>query len=235
MGHPQDATELKTDNTTADGIANKTVLQKYPRLWTCAIIGSKTASSKENSTSAGPPVTQTWVTTLQSTTPRPITSESTRSISTATLSQWYAITQSTLCCEGVLIFALSPRLPTYPYPVWAPIHAIVQGYLCRWLYLHYCPPHSSTGQSYTCNMAISKSRNTATPHYSALRVSAMLDGQLQKTVTSYCSAVRTHAMSDGHTLTPHYSSGRTRTPSGSLMYHRLFPRSDLSYYNCNTH
>jgi hypothetical protein len=28
MGHPQDATELKTDNTTADGIANKTVLQK---------------------------------------------------------------------------------------------------------------------------------------------------------------------------------------------------------------
>jgi hypothetical protein len=28
MGHPQDATELKTDNTTADGIANKTDLQK---------------------------------------------------------------------------------------------------------------------------------------------------------------------------------------------------------------
>jgi hypothetical protein len=28
MGHPQDATELKTDNTTADGIANKTVLPK---------------------------------------------------------------------------------------------------------------------------------------------------------------------------------------------------------------
>jgi hypothetical protein len=28
MGHPQDATELKTDNTTADGIANKTFLQK---------------------------------------------------------------------------------------------------------------------------------------------------------------------------------------------------------------
>jgi hypothetical protein len=27
MGHPQDATELKTDNTTDDGIANKTVLQ----------------------------------------------------------------------------------------------------------------------------------------------------------------------------------------------------------------
>jgi hypothetical protein len=28
MGHPQDATELKTYNTTSDGIANKTVLQK---------------------------------------------------------------------------------------------------------------------------------------------------------------------------------------------------------------
>jgi hypothetical protein len=28
MGHPQDATELKTDNTTYDGIANKTVQQK---------------------------------------------------------------------------------------------------------------------------------------------------------------------------------------------------------------
>jgi hypothetical protein len=28
MGHPQDATELKTDNTAADGIANKTVVQK---------------------------------------------------------------------------------------------------------------------------------------------------------------------------------------------------------------
>jgi hypothetical protein len=28
MGHPQDDTELKTDNTTADRIANKNVLQK---------------------------------------------------------------------------------------------------------------------------------------------------------------------------------------------------------------
>jgi aryl-phospho-beta-D-glucosidase BglC (GH1 family) len=28
MGHPQDATELKTDNTAADGTAKKTVLQK---------------------------------------------------------------------------------------------------------------------------------------------------------------------------------------------------------------
>jgi hypothetical protein len=28
MGHNQDATELKTDNTTADGIINNTVQQK---------------------------------------------------------------------------------------------------------------------------------------------------------------------------------------------------------------
>jgi hypothetical protein len=86
-GHPQDATELKTDNTKADGIANKRFSKKYPRLWTCATTGSKTASSKDNSTSAWPPVTQTWMTTLQSTTPRPITSDSASLISTATLSQ----------------------------------------------------------------------------------------------------------------------------------------------------
>jgi hypothetical protein len=97
------------------------------------------------------------------------------------------------------------------------------------------PPYSSTGQSNTCSTAISKTRNTATPHYSALRISAMLDSQLQNTATSHCSAVRTHVTSDGHTITPHYGAGRTRTPSGSLMYHRLFPRSGLSYYNCNTH
>jgi hypothetical protein len=53
-GHPQDATELKTDNTTADGIANKTVFKNSQKLWICAITGSKTASSKDNSASAGP-------------------------------------------------------------------------------------------------------------------------------------------------------------------------------------
>jgi hypothetical protein len=31
MGHPQDATELKTDNTTAHGIANKKILQKWSK------------------------------------------------------------------------------------------------------------------------------------------------------------------------------------------------------------
>jgi hypothetical protein len=140
MRHPQDAVELKTDNTTADGIANKKVLQKCPRLWTCATTGSTIASSRDNLTSSGPQVKQTWVTTLRSTIPHPITSKSTPSIYKATTSQWSTITQSTLCCEGVLIFALSPRLPIYPYPVWAPIHAIIQGYPCEWLCQHYDPP-----------------------------------------------------------------------------------------------
>jgi hypothetical protein len=57
MGHPQDDTAPKTDNTTADQITNKTVFQKGPRLWTCATNGYNTASSKDNLTSAGPQVT----------------------------------------------------------------------------------------------------------------------------------------------------------------------------------
>jgi hypothetical protein len=32
MEHPQDATELKTENTTADEIANKTVLQRWSKV-----------------------------------------------------------------------------------------------------------------------------------------------------------------------------------------------------------
>jgi hypothetical protein len=62
---------------------------------------------------------------------RLITSNSVRFVFTAKLTPWSATTPSTLCCEGVLIFALPPRLTTYTYPVWAPIHAIIQGYLCR--------------------------------------------------------------------------------------------------------
>jgi hypothetical protein len=70
-----------------------------------------------------------------------------------------------------------------------------------------------------------KSCIAATPRYSALRVSTMSDSQIQKTVTSRCSVVRTHATPDGHIPTPHYDAGNTRIPMGSLMYHRLFPRS----------
>jgi hypothetical protein len=97
------------------------------------------------------------------------------------------------------------------------------------------PIFSSTVQSYTGSTAILKSRMAATPRYSTLRVSTMSDSQIQKTVTSRCSAVRTHAIPDGHTPTPHYDTGHTRTPLGSLMYHHLLPRSCLSHYSNNTH
>jgi hypothetical protein len=63
------------------------------------------------------------------------------------------------------------------------------------------PPHPSTDQSYTCNTAISKIRNTATPHYSAVRVNTMSDSQLQNTATShYCSA-HMHDIRQAHTNT----------------------------------
>jgi hypothetical protein len=107
---------------------------------------SKTVLNKDNATSAGPPETHTWVTTLQSTTPRLVTSDSDRFISTAKLPPWSATTPITLCCEGVLIFAPLPRLPRHTYPVWAPIHAIIQGYLCRQSYLHYGPPFPAQGK-----------------------------------------------------------------------------------------
>jgi hypothetical protein len=34
MGHKQDATELKTNTTTADGIINNTVQKNPPKQWT---------------------------------------------------------------------------------------------------------------------------------------------------------------------------------------------------------
>jgi hypothetical protein len=37
-------------------------------------------------------------------------------------------------------------------------------------------------------------RNTATPHYSAVRISMTLDSQLQNTATSHYSAVRTRTV-----------------------------------------
>jgi hypothetical protein len=66
------------------------------------------------------------------------------------------------------------------------------------------PPYPSTGQSYTDNAAISKIRNTATPHYSAVRVRTTSDSQLQNTPTPHYSAVRIRTMSGSHTPTPHY-------------------------------
>jgi hypothetical protein len=43
MGHPQDAKDLKTDNTTADGIEKKLCNKKDPTTWICATTGSQTA------------------------------------------------------------------------------------------------------------------------------------------------------------------------------------------------
>jgi hypothetical protein len=97
------------------------------------------------------------------------------------------------------------------------------------------PPFSSTGQGNAGSTAMLKCHSAATPRYSALRVNTMSDSQTQKAVTSRCSVVRTHATPDGHTPTPGYDAGHTRTPVGSLMYHRLFPRSCISRSSNNTH
>jgi hypothetical protein len=42
MGHKQDATEVKTDNTTADGIINNAVQQKRSKSMDMVFTGSKT-------------------------------------------------------------------------------------------------------------------------------------------------------------------------------------------------
>jgi hypothetical protein len=97
------------------------------------------------------------------------------------------------------------------------------------------PPFSSTGQGNAGSTAMLKGHRSSTPRYSALRVNTMSDSQTQKAVTSRCSVVRTHATPDGHTPTPGYDAGHTRTPMGSLVYHRLFPRSCLSRSSNNTH
>jgi hypothetical protein len=65
----------------------------------------------------------------------------------------------------LLIFALSPRLPTYPYPVWAPHPRDYTGVPMQMVVPTQRPPYSITGQSYTYNTAISKNRDTETPHY----------------------------------------------------------------------
>jgi hypothetical protein len=144
---------------------------------------------------------------LQSNILRLITSNSTCFISTSKLTPWSFTTPSTLCCEGVLIFALPPRLTTYPYPVCPPIHASIQGYLCRWSYLHCGPPFQA-------------------------QVKAT---QVARLYSIAALQVRTHATPDGHTPTPQYDSRHTRPPLGSMMYHRLFPRSCLSQYSSNNH
>jgi hypothetical protein len=234
MGHPQDATMLKTDSTTADGISNKTVLQKRSKAmdmlhyWIQDRIeqGQFHVSWAPGDTNLGDYFTKHHSPSHHKRL-RPFYLHS-HADPMVRHNTKHPVLRG---CVNLCTLAQTANLPI---PSLGPHPRDYTGVPMQMVVPTLRPPYSSTGQSYTCNTAISKSHNTATPHYSASRVSAMLDSQLQKTVTSHCSAVRTHAMSDGQTLTPHYRSGRARTPSGSLM-HNLFPQSSLSYYNCNTH
>jgi hypothetical protein len=48
LNHPQPATQMRTDNSTADGIMNKTVKRNSPSEWTCNFTGYKIESNKDN-------------------------------------------------------------------------------------------------------------------------------------------------------------------------------------------
>jgi hypothetical protein len=135
--------------------------------------------------------------------------------------------------RGVLIFALSPRMSTHPYPVWAPIHAIIQGGICAVAYQHYGPPIPA--QTRATHVMRPYLKCATQQHYTIAQcVSTTSDIQLQNTSTSHYSAARIRTTSGRYTPIPHYSSVSARTPSGSLVYHHLFPRSGLSYSHCNT-
>jgi hypothetical protein len=225
MVHPQDATELRTDNNTDDGIANKTVLQKRSKAmdmryyWIQDRIeqGQFNISWSPGDTNLGHYYTEHHspshhkrlrpfylhshaAPTVHHNTKHPVLRGC---VNRCTTSQ----------TDSVHVPSLGPYAGDRTYTT---------------------PPFSSTGKSYIGSTAILKSRIAATPRYSALRVNTMSDSQIQKTATSHCSAVRTHATPNGHTPTPHYDAGHTRTPLGSLMYRRLFPQSCISRYSNNT-
>jgi hypothetical protein len=236
MGHPQDAIELKTDNTTADDIANKTVLQKRSKamdmryLWIQDRIeqGQFEVSWAPGDTNLGDYFTKHHSPSHHKrlrpfylhSQAEPMVSHNTKH----PVLRGCVNLCTTSHTDNVHVPSLGPHPCDY---TGVPMQVIVPT-----LRPH---PFSSTAQNNTGSTAMLKGRITATPRYSALRVSMMSDSQIQKTVTSRCSAVRTHATPDGHTPTPGYAAGHTRTPVGSLMYHRLFPRSCLSRYSNNTH
>jgi hypothetical protein len=221
MGHPQDATELKTDNTTADRIANKTVLQKRSKAMDMRYywIQDRIEQGKfDVSWAPGDTTLGDYFTKHHS------PSHHKR------LRPFYLHSQAdpmvrhntkhpvlrgcvNLCTTSQTDNAHVPSLGPHPCDyTGVPMQAIVPTLRA---------PFSSTGQSNTGSTAMLK----GTPRYSALRVSTMSDS----------SAVRTHATPDGHTPTPSYVAGHTPTPVGSLMYHRLFPQYCLSRYSNNTH
>jgi hypothetical protein len=67
--------------------------------------------------------------------------------------------------------------------------------------------------------------NTETPYYSTVRTHNVRESesQLQNTAPSHYSAVLILTTSDSHKPTPHYGYALACIPSGSLVYHRLFP------------
>jgi hypothetical protein len=236
IGRPQDATELKTNNTTADGIPNKTVLQKRSKAmdmhyyWMKDRIeqGQFDVSWAPSDNNLGGYFTKHHSPSHHKLL-RPFYLHSHAEPMVRHKTKHPVLRGCVNLCTLVQTSNLPvPSLGPHPRNYTGVPRQMVVPTLAP-------PPYFSTGQSYTCNMAISKKHDAATPYYSMSRFSAMLDSPLQKTVTSQCSAVRTHATSDANTLTPHHSSGCTRTPAGSLMYRRMFPRSGILYYNCNTH
>ena len=54
LDHPQPPTPIQTDNSTTDGIMNKTIKQNKVKQWTTYSTGYKTESNKENLEYSGP-------------------------------------------------------------------------------------------------------------------------------------------------------------------------------------
>ena len=67
LGHPQPATPIQVDNSTAGGFSNDTIKQKRSKQSTCAFIGYTTTKSKVSSSSTGNPALLTWETITPST------------------------------------------------------------------------------------------------------------------------------------------------------------------------
>jgi hypothetical protein len=178
MVHPQDATELKTYNTTADRIANKTFIPKRSKAmdmryywiqdrieqgqfdisWAPGDTHLGDYFTKHHSPSHHKRIRPFYI-HIQA---DPMIRHNTK----------HPVLRGcvNLCTLSQTVDGPVPSMGPHP-------HDCIGG-ACEVVYQHYAPPYLSTGQSYTCNTAISKMRNTATPQYSAVRVSTMADSQL---------------------------------------------------------
>jgi hypothetical protein len=183
MGHPQDAKELKTDSITADGIANKSVLQKRSKAmdmlyyWIQDRIeqGQFDVSWAPDDTHLGDHFTKHHL---------PAHHKRIRPF-------YIHIQNAPMICHStnhpvlrwcVHICNLSQTF-NGPVPSMGPRpHDYTGGHTCSDVPA-LRTPYPNKGQSYTGNAAISKMLNTATPHYSTVRVSTTSDIQLQNTAT----------------------------------------------------